>query len=153
LEIAMTVSFFRQSRPSWATLVVFGAVLCSSQAFAADKAQASEAMARYQRERAVCLNGESNQARAVCLREAGAALAEDRRGGLDDGERQYVRNATMRCERLPAPDRHDCMSRMQGMGTTTGNAPSGGIYRELVTREIVDPNQPARDPDRKTTPL
>ena len=34
------------------------------------------AQSRYQSERAVCLHGLSNQDKATCLKEAGAALAE-----------------------------------------------------------------------------
>jgi hypothetical protein len=88
----------------------------------------------------VCTSGQSNQDRATCLREAGAAFAEAKRDGLADGSTPYVRNALQRCERLPDEDRRACVSRMQGQGTTSGSVAGGGIYRELVTRELIPPS-------------
>jgi hypothetical protein len=88
----------------------------------------------------VCLAGTSNQDRATCLREAGAALAAAQRAGPDaESDATYERNARKRCERLPDSERRDCMARMDGQGTTSGSAAAGGIYRELVTRETVVP--------------
>ena len=114
-------------------------------ALAADNTASADAQARYQQERAACLSGQSNQDRATCLREAGAALADARRGGLGDSSPQYVSNASQRCARLPDEERRACEARMQGQGTTSGSAAAGGIYRELVTRGGVAPNavQPA----------
>jgi len=93
----------------------------------------SEAQARYQRERAVCISGQSHQDRDTCLREAGAALSEARQGRLGGGEGSYEQNQLARCERLPAADREDCVRRMRGEGTVSGSVESGGIYRELRT--------------------
>jgi hypothetical protein len=128
------------SRPTLA-LLMLGAVLASASAMAASKTASADALARYQQERAICMTGQSNQDRATCLREAGAAYAEAKRrasGSADPA--QYTANALKRCERLPEDDRRDCMARMQGQGTTSGSAASGGIYRELVTRETVPPS-------------
>jgi hypothetical protein len=50
-----------------------------------------------------------------------------------------MRNALKRCEPLREPDRQDCVLRTQGQGTTTGSVAAGGIYRELVTIEVVEP--------------
>ncbi len=86
------------------------------------------------------MNGQSNQDRATCLREAGAAFAQARHEGLSDGPTPYARNARQRCEALPQDDRQGCLARMQGQGTTSGTAASGGIYRELVTREVIPSN-------------
>jgi len=121
-------------------LLVLGVALGCAPALAADKTGTTDAQARYWQDRAVCTSGRSNQDRATCLREAGAALAQARREGLDDSPAQYERNALQRCEALPANDRQACAARMHGQGTTTGSAASGGIYRELVTREIVSPS-------------
>lgn len=44
--------------------------------------------------------------------------------------------ALQRCAPLPEPDRRDCVARIQGQGTKTGSVAAGGIYRELVTREV-----------------
>lgn len=92
---------------------------------------ATAAQARYQQERAVCLRGQSNQERGTCLREAQAALAEARHGGLDGDATSYARNASQRCERLPDEQRPDCIARMHGQGTVSGSSAAGGLYREL----------------------
>ena len=91
----------------------------------------SQAEQRYHDERAACLSGASNQDRAICLREAGAALQEARRGGLAGDERELGRNRMARCAALPLPDREDCTMRMNGQGSTSGSAMQGGILREL----------------------
>ncbi|WP_236904577.1 hypothetical protein [Collimonas fungivorans] len=91
-----------------------------------------DANARYQAERAACLNGQSNQARATCLREAGAALQESKRGRLGDDQAADQRNALLRCNALPADDRDACQRRIAGEGTTTGSLLEGGVLRELT---------------------
>ena len=105
-----------------ACLVLFGAT-----AMAAKLSQADQ---RYHDERAACLSGASNQDRATCLREAGAALQEAKRGGLAGEERDLARNRTARCAALPQADREDCTLRME-QGTTSGSARQGGILREV----------------------
>jgi len=101
-----------------------------------------QARARYLAERAVCMNGQSNQSLQTCLREADAAYAQARRADLDDGAADYARNALLRCERLPTGERQACAARMQGAGTASGSAASGGIYRELVTTEPAKVDKP-----------
>ena len=83
-------------------------------------ARLSQAQQSYHDERAACLTGASNQDRATCLREAGAALQEARRGGLAGDEREYGSNRTARCAALPLPDREDCTMRMNGQGSSSG---------------------------------
>lgn len=95
----------------------------------------SDAQAQYQQDRAACMSGQSNQDRATCLKEAGAALAEARRGGLDDGQGQLRRNAKDRCNALTGDERTDCMARMRGEGTVSGSVGGGGILREKRTIE------------------
>ena len=102
----------------------------------------SEIQSRYLAERAVCLNGTSNQDRATCLKEAGAARDEARRGLLNDGDAAYKRNSRVRCDALTGDEAADCRARMRGAGTTSGSAQSGGIYRETVTVET-KPAEPA----------
>ena len=92
-----------------------------------------EAEARYQQDRAACLSGQSYQDRQTCLREAGAARQEAKRGHLGDGQSSYEQNRVIRCERLTAGDREDCLRRMHGEGTASGSVEGGGIYRELRT--------------------
>jgi hypothetical protein len=111
-------------------------VLLAAGTVSAAGAKLSQAQQRYQQERAVCMSGQSNQDRATCLREAGAALQESRRGNLDNGDmRDFGHNRMVRCNALPAQDREDCARRMHGEGVTTGSAQQGGILREL-TRPI-----------------
>jgi len=94
----------------------------------------------YQRDRAACINGQTAQDRTTCLREAGAALQEARRGRLDDGQAQFEQNRLLRCDSQPAQDRPDCVRRMNGEGSTSGSVEGGGILRELVT-PVVPPQR------------
>lgn len=122
--------------PSPAGVVVagfmIGALLVCSVAPAAGLDRKS-ANAQYQRERAACLSGQSHQERSVCLREAGAALQEALRGGLDTGSGSYEQNRAARCDPLPVDLREDCQRRMRGEGTTSGSVEQGGVLRELRT--------------------
>lgn len=94
----------------------------------------ASAAARYEVERAMCLRGASSQDLDTCLREAGAAYAQARRGAAgDDDAAQLEANRLRRCDPLPSDQRRDCIARMQGQGTTSGSVAGGGIYRELVT--------------------
>lgn len=118
-----------------------GLALCtagalSSAVFAipagAESGKKSSAQATYQSDRAACLAGQTGQDRATCLREAGAALQEARRGGLNDYQSEFDRNKLARCERQPAgADRDLCIRRMNE-GTISGSTTGGGITRELV---------------------
>ena len=90
-----------------------------------------------------CTNGQSNQDRATCLQEAGAARDAANKGQLNDGDARYRRNAKVRCDALTGDEARDCLARMQGKGTTSGSAEAGGIYRETVTREVKPPEDPA----------
>jgi hypothetical protein len=110
--------------------------LATGGATAATKAPAPSdiAQSQYQKERARCLDGTSNQDRDTCLKEAGAALAEARRGTLGTDEGNYERNARERCTPLPDEERSSCLARMRGEGTTSGSVQGGGVIREL--REV-----------------
>ncbi|ROZ79365.1 hypothetical protein [Ramlibacter sp. WS9] len=110
--------------------VAGGAAALLFVAGAASAAKVSEAQARYQQERAVCINGTSNQDRATCLKEAAAALQEARREGLaTSGDSTQKQNSLNRCNALPAQDREDCVVRIE-QGKTSGSAQQGGILRE-----------------------
>lgn len=71
------------------------AVLLSASAIAAPRMP--EAQARYQHERAACMEGSSNQDRATCLKEAAAAYQEAKAGQLP-GPSDLARNRTARGE-------------------------------------------------------
>ena len=100
-----------------------------------------DAQTRYQQERAACVNGQSNEDRATCLREAGAALFEARHGLLNDHGADYQRNALQRCEELPAQDREACRASMSGQGTTEGSVEQGAILREYRETVPAEPTQ------------
>ena len=93
----------------------------------------ADPQARYERERAACLSGQSQQDRSTCLREAGAALQAARRGELASGAGELARNARERCKVLAGAERSDCLARMRGEGTVSGSVEGGGILREKVT--------------------
>jgi len=117
-----------------------GLLLSAGPAMAATPNPTSaEIQARYERERAVCLSGKSNQDQATCLKEAGAARDVARRGLLDEGNADYRRNQLDRCKALTGDEAKDCRLRMKGAGTVSGSASAGGIYRELRTIEPAAP--------------
>jgi len=88
--------------------------------------------ARYQQERQACLDGSSNQDRATCLKEAGAA----RTAQLTAGDaRKLQDNAAQRCKvHRSSEDRLACERLARGEGTRTGSVQTGGVLKELVTR-------------------
>jgi hypothetical protein len=102
--------------------------------------------ARYHAERATCMSGSSNQDRSTCLKEAGAARDEARKGQLTDGDGKLRQNAKQRCDALSGDDARDCLARMKGKGTTSGSAQGGGILRETVTRETHTVETPVAAP-------
>ncbi len=119
---------------SWSlALCAAGALLGAAAAAAADRARPSEAKLQYQKDRAACNSGQSGQDLGTCLREAGAALQEAKRGRLDDGQARYEQNRLVRCDSQPQQDREDCVRRMKGEGVTSGSVQGGGIMRELAT--------------------
>ncbi|ALM86890.1 hypothetical protein ASB57_10550 [Bordetella sp. N] len=90
---------------------------------------------QYKKDVARCNSGQTNQAKSVCLREAGAAQVERRRNGLSDpGSSAQAENAMQRCNALPADQRQSCMYLMSGQGQTQvqGSVAGGGVLRETV---------------------
>src|SRR5436305_3705728 len=91
-----------------ACAAMLGLASASALARAPDAAQS-----RYEAERAVCMHGLSNQDKATCLKEAGAALQEARRGRLPGtDQRELEQNRLARCEAQKGADRDDCVMRM-----------------------------------------
>jgi hypothetical protein len=126
-----------RSLPRAGSLLACAALLSlSATAMAAPKAPASEVQARYEQDRAKCLSGETNQDKATCLHEAGAARDAAKQGKLTDGDTKYRGNAKARCDALSGDEAADCLARMKGHGTSSGSAQAGGILRETVTMEI-----------------
>ena len=117
-----------------------GALLFAGHALSETPQQA------YQRERAVCLSGQSPQDRTTCLKEAGAALVEARRGGLSPASGADAQ----RCEVLDGMERAACIARMNGAGKVSGSVEGGGVLRELTVREVMPPGSP---PQQTVTPV
>ena len=114
----------------------FGCLCALSLAFvllpAGAAGKLSPAQAAYQQEKARCQRGETNQDRATCLKEAGAAYDEARRGRTGTASAaDLARNATQRCEAQPAADREACIQRLQN--PAQGSAQGGGVLRQTET--------------------
>jgi len=116
--------------------LLFAAALSSAPIFAATKAGPPDARAILQRDRAACMRLREDDARQNCLSEASTRFAGSQPSASDEDAARLSRNALRRCEALHDADRQDCVARMQGQGTTSGSVAGGGIYRELVTREL-----------------
>ncbi len=136
MNTAMNTARGRSSRPAWALLGLLAALGCSS-ALAAGKATPLDPKLRYQRESAACSPVRLSDERANCLSEASTRYASTRALPEEERADALARNALKRCEPLPEAERKDCMARIQGQGTVSGSVQAGGIYRELVTREVV----------------
>jgi hypothetical protein len=119
--------------------------LGSSSALAAGKGAVLDPQARYQREAGACYIARAADRRPDCLSDAALRLAISLPTPASESPDALARNALKRCEPLPEQDRSDCVARMQGQGTTSGSVAGGGIYRELVTREVVVP-EPVQTP-------
>lgn len=104
-------------------------------AWAGSNPELVEAQRQYRQERSACLSGKSHQDRATCLREAGAAYMEARRGALANAaDTDLQQNATRRCDAQPPADRPACVQRILGAGSTQGSVEGGGVIRETETR-------------------
>ncbi len=128
-------------RPLGLTLAL-AAAFAVTGASAAQTGSGADAQAAYKAERAACMSGQSGQDRETCLKEAGAALAEARRGTLseDQSRREMRSNRMDRCKALTGDERSDCVARMRGEGTVEGSVKGGGVLREKVT---IVPGKPA----------
>lgn len=96
----------------------------------------ADARARYARESAACGRIAEHGARANCLSEASTRLAATQPPVPGENPEALRENQLRRCEALPDAERKDCVARMQGRGTASGSVEGGGIYRELITREV-----------------
>lgn len=115
------------------TLGVLATFMCFADAQAAQSNPPNSAQANYAQEMAICNSGQSNQALAVCRQEAVNALAEAKRGQLNNAPDQYQKNALRRCESHTGDDRLACEARILGQGDITGGAQAGGILRKSIT--------------------
>ena len=121
-------------------VVLFALGSAFVSASAADDPKGST-RSQYDAERARCLGGTTGQDQASCLKSAGAARDALDQKRLQDPSTAYRDNALARCKTVPAADRADCETRIDGAapGTNTGVSTSGsvrdgGILRETTTR-------------------
>jgi hypothetical protein len=120
------------SNNNFLVLCALGALAVSAPASAADPGSGGDTHQRYLQDRAACMS-KSGDDRKTCLREAGAAQAEARRGQLTDPEASLEQNKLARCAyHHNADEREYCERRMHGEGTVVGSVEGGGILRELV---------------------
>jgi hypothetical protein len=116
--------------------LVAATVLASAAALAAPKAAAADSPAGKGQWNSNCTYGHTHTPSGTCMTKADFDETRAREAALDADPSQYMRNALVRCERLAGDDRKDCVSRIQGQGTKSGSVEGGGIYRELITREV-----------------
>ncbi|CAM4333590.1 N-acetyltransferase YedL [Bordetella tumbae] len=135
---------------AFATLSALGGMAGISAANAADAPTAASIQSQYEHDVQRCNSGQTNQSKAVCLQEAGAAREEAQRKRLDDGQSaNYGNNSVDRCTKLPQPQRQDCLQQMQSPSTVKGSVESGGVLRETVIP--VPPSQTGTTPGTSGT--
>jgi hypothetical protein len=146
-EQTMNTSQTLTSRTACA-LVVAMLAFGAAPTLAAVKSEAARTPASAKPARAGCPYGIATDGSVNCMTKADFEVARSRQAALDADPAQYLRNALVRCESLKGDDRQDCVSRIQGQGTTTGSVEAGGIYRELVTREVGVPAAVSPEPTK-----
>ena len=132
IRFSLAVKNFNFKTACLSSMALLALSVALSATAAAPASDASDASARYQADRKMCNSGQSNQDRATCLKEAGAALQESKAGHLNSDSAAQKSNALLRCNALPPDDRDACQRRINGEGTTTGSVPAGGLIRELA---------------------
>lgn len=115
------------------TLAALTTLACVSGALAASPSTPTQAQERYRQDMAKCNSGQSNQSVADCRREASNALAEAKRGALQNDPAQYRMNALQRCTVHEGDDRVACEARIIGQGDITTGAEAGGLLRKSIT--------------------
>jgi hypothetical protein len=126
---------------AWATAV---AALIAASAIAQVNVKGDTGMdtsANTGHERAWCMVNTEGAARVDCLKEAGAAQFEKRRGTLDTNRENYGANAVKRCDVFDGAERVACQARVVGYGNATGSVQGGGVIKQIETVEL--PSRPA----------
>jgi hypothetical protein len=149
-----TIFRLRQGLAGIGVSVLWAATAAVAQVpAAAGGATGIDASGDFQKERAACLSGRTQQEKATCLREANNAAAEKRRGKLDNASAQFEANARRRCEALTGEDRSACDARMMGYGSTTGSVAGGGVIREVETVVVPTGSGPVRIEPKTDAPV
>lgn len=141
----MTRQYTPRSR--WATACLAAGLMAlggMAQAAAPKAGKVDPLRLQYEREKADCMSGRTSEPREICLREAGAAYAQARKGRLDspnDGPDQWARNALARCQAQPPEDRELCERRVRE-GQVSGSVQGGGRLTTLTVRSTDIPKSP-----------
>jgi hypothetical protein len=126
----------RHTRLQTVALAALACVFSLATAHATVPAK-SKVEATYQKERAACLSGQSNEDKKTCLKEAAAARLEASRGALTTPTpQQLAQNALRRCQVQPAESRDACERMVRGEGRQEGSVAQGAVVREISTIEI-----------------
>lgn len=116
-----------------ASLCAAGLMLAAGAVHAADAIGRAAIQSQYEQDVANCKSGKSNQDRATCMQEAGAARDEANRQNLKEGSAdQHQQNMVDRCNHLPAASRQDCLTQMTSPTNVRGSVQGGGVLRETV---------------------
>lgn len=99
-----------------------------------------DASGNYRSEVQACMNGQTQEARDTCLREARNARADKQQRNLDSAGHDLGANALARCEPLTGEDKAACQARVMGYGETSGSVAGGGVLRQVET-VVVPPGQ------------
>lgn len=120
--------------------------LLAAHAYAQTSSDLKTAQTRYKQEVANCAATSPATDKRNCLKEARNALAEVRRGRMNESWKapDFEKNALLRCEVHKGEDKSACFARIHGQGKIDGSVVGGGILRELTTTWVVNaPTQPA----------
>jgi hypothetical protein len=89
---------------------------------------------QYQQDMRACEVMSPLQDQDACRTEARNALAEARKGQLEDpSHSSYRHNARERCDVFIGQDRADCLARIQSPTREQGSVEEGGVLRERIT--------------------
>ena len=136
-----SVSRAQRTMPSFAAVIFVGLFTLSAVAQVNVKGDTGmDTSANTGQERAWCMVNTEGTARVDCLKEAGAAQAEKRRGTLETSRENYTANAVKRCDVFAGPERVACQARVVGFGNASGSVQGGGVIKKIETVEL--PSRP-----------
>ena len=130
---SLKIFSLRQGLAGVGLAVLLSATAVLAQPVTATGTTGIDASGNFEKERAACISGRTQQDQATCLREATNAAAEKRKGKLENNPLRFDANARQRCEVLTGEDRSACEARVMGYGNTSGSVAGGGVIREVET--------------------
>jgi hypothetical protein len=129
------------TQPRLGALCLATLLACAGPALAGGAHQHAKKSPASARAAAAAHDCARHQDRAACRHEQ-RSVQRDLRANprkLDDAGENYAANARARCEPLPGDQKSACLARVAGAGTVVGSVEAGGVYRELVTRDNLEP--------------